>query len=43
MGQEGVVTQRRQFSAEFKREAVGMLDVPGVSVTQIARSYTEVR
>ena len=30
------MTQRRQFSAEFKREAVGMLDVPGVSVTQIA-------
>ena len=30
------MTQRRRFSAEFKREAVGMLEAPGVSVTQIA-------
>ena len=28
--------QRRKFSAEDKREAVAMLDVPGVSVSQIA-------
>jgi transposase len=28
--------QRRKFSAEYKREAVGMLDAPGVSVSQIA-------
>jgi transposase len=27
---------RRKFSAEFKREAVGMLDAPGVTVSQIA-------
>ena len=26
MGQEGVMTQRRKFSAEYKREAVAMLD-----------------
>ena len=30
------MAQRRKFSAEYKREAVGMLDAPGVSVTQIA-------
>ena len=36
MGQEGVITQRRKFSAEYKREAVAMLDTPGVSVSQIA-------
>ena len=28
--------QRRRFSAEYKREAVAMLDAPGVSVSQIA-------
>ena len=28
--------QRRKFSAEYKREAVAMLDAPGVSVGQIA-------
>ena len=28
--------QRRRFSAEYKREAVAMLDAPGVSVGQIA-------
>ncbi len=28
--------QRRKFSAEYKREAVTMLDAPGVSVSQIA-------
>lgn len=28
--------QRRKFSAEYKREAVAMLDAPGVSVSQIA-------
>lgn len=27
---------RRKFSAEYKREAVGMLDAPGVTVSQIA-------
>ena len=36
MGQEGVMTQRRRFSAEYKREAVAMLDAPGVTVSQIA-------
>jgi transposase len=36
MGQEGVTTQRRKFSAEYKREAVAMLDAPGVTVSQIA-------
>jgi len=30
------MTQRRRFSAEYKREAVGMLDAPGVTVGQIA-------
>ena len=30
------MTQRRRFSAEYKREAVAMLDAPGVSVSQIA-------
>jgi transposase len=28
--------QRRKFSAEYKREAVAMLDTPGVRVSQIA-------
>lgn len=28
--------QRRKFSAEYKREAVTMLDAPGVTVSQIA-------
>jgi transposase len=28
--------QRRRFSVEYKREAVTMLDTPGVSVGQIA-------
>lgn len=28
--------QRRKLSAEYKREAVAMLDVSGVSVSQIA-------
>ena len=28
--------QRRKFSAEYKREAVAMLESPGVSVSQIA-------
>ena len=27
---------RRKFSAEYKREAVAMLDAPGVTVCQIA-------
>ena len=27
---------RRKFSAEYKREAVAMLEAPGVSVSQIA-------
>jgi transposase len=30
------MVQRRRFSAEYKREAVAMLDTPGVSVSQIA-------
>jgi transposase len=30
------MVQRRRFSAEYKREAVTMLDAPGVSVGQIA-------
>jgi transposase-like protein len=32
----GVMVQRRRFSAEYKREAVAMLDAPGVNVSQIA-------
>jgi len=28
--------QRRKFSAEYKREAMAMLNAPGVSVSQIA-------
>ena len=40
MGQEGVMTQRRKFSAEYKREAVAMLEVPGVTVHQIDRKST---
>ena len=28
--------QRRRFSAEYKREAVAMLEVPGVRLSQIA-------
>ncbi|MBM4126820.1 MAG: transposase, partial [Nitrospira sp.] len=27
---------RRKFSVEYKREAVAMLDAPGVTVSQIA-------
>jgi len=30
------MVQRRRFSAEYKREAVAMLNAPGVSVRQIA-------
>ena len=30
------MAQRRRFSAEYKREAVAMLDAPGVSASQIA-------
>ena len=30
------MVQRRRFSAEYKREAVGMLESPGVTVNQIA-------
>jgi transposase len=30
------MTQRGRFSTEYKREAVAMLDVPGVSVSQVA-------
>jgi transposase len=30
------MVQRRRFSAEYKREAVAMLESPGVSVSQIA-------
>lgn len=35
MGQEGVMGARRKFSAEYTREAVAMLDAPGVTVSQI--------
>ena len=31
------MTQRRRFSVEYKREAVAMLEAPGVTVNQIAR------
>jgi transposase len=30
------MAQRRRFSAEYKREAVAMLESPGVSISQIA-------
>ena len=30
------VSERRRFSAEYKQEAVAMLETSGVSVTQIA-------
>lgn len=30
------MTQRRRFSAKYKREAAAMLDAPGASVSQIA-------
>ena len=30
------MAQRRRFSAEYKREAMAMLDTPGASVSQIA-------
>ena len=30
------MAQRRRFSAEYKREAVAMLDAPGISLNQIA-------
>ena len=30
------MVQRRRFSAEYTREAVAMLNAPGVSVSQIA-------
>ena len=30
------MAHRRRFSAEYKHEAVAMLDAPGVSVGQIA-------
>jgi transposase len=30
------MTQRRKFSAEYKREAVAMVEVPGATVRQIA-------
>jgi transposase len=30
------MTERRKFSAEYKREAVAMLESPGVTVHQIA-------
>lgn len=29
MSQEGVMGARRKFTAEYKREAVAMLDAPG--------------
>jgi transposase-like protein len=36
MSQEGVMTQRWKFSPEYKREAAAMLEVPEVTVCQIA-------
>ena len=30
------MTQRRRFSAEYTREAVAILEAPGVTVNQIA-------
>lgn len=30
------MAQRRRFSAEYKREAVAMLNAPGLTVSQIA-------
>ena len=39
MDQEGVMTQRRKFSAEYKREAVAMLEAPEVTVPQIAADW----
>jgi transposase len=30
------MAQRRRFSAEYKREAVAMIESPGVSVSQVA-------
>ena len=36
MSQEGVMGARRKFTAEYKREAVAMLEAPGVTVRQIA-------
>jgi transposase len=30
------MAQRRKFSAEYKREAVAMLESPSVSISQIA-------
>ena len=35
MGQEGVMGVGGKFSAEYNREAVTMLDAPGVTVSQI--------
>ena len=37
MGERNVMTKRRKFSAEFKREAVQLANHPGVTKTQIAR------
>ncbi|MBS0152904.1 MAG: transposase [Nitrospira sp.] len=36
LGQEGVMIQRRKFSAEYKREPVAMLETAGVTVRQLA-------
>jgi len=36
MGQKGCHGTERKFSAEYKREAVAMLESPGVTVNQIA-------
>jgi transposase-like protein len=33
---------RRKFSAEYKREAVAMLDAPGVTMSQIAAAAKSV-
>ena len=30
------MVQRRRFSAEYKREAVALLNAPGVSVSQLS-------
>jgi transposase len=36
MGQEGCHASTTKVTAEYKREAVAMLDAPGVTVSQIA-------
>ncbi len=37
MGERNVMTRRRKYSAEFKREAVQLANHPGVAKSQIAQ------